>query len=54
MSEFHPFSVWQQLRKNNPHLYHTIKTQRLMRWSYQHLGEAFFDLHSHEDDQNGS
>lgn len=42
---FHPFSVFMRLRETHPEQYHTLKTQRMMRWSCKHLGDdTFFDL----------
>lgn len=45
---FHPFSVFMRLRETHPEQYHTLETQRMMRWSYQHFGHAYFDLNKQE------
>jgi hypothetical protein len=42
-----PFSHFQQIRKENPHLFHTPKTQAQMARAYKEQGHLFFDLGGH-------
>ena len=41
------FSYFQQIRKENPHLFHTPKTQAQMARAYKEQGFLFFDIGGH-------
>jgi hypothetical protein len=40
------FSHYQSLRRDNPHLFYQLSTQRQMRDSYVSLGAVFFDAYA--------
>ena len=41
------FSDFQQVRRSNPHIYYTPKTQAQMARAYKEQGHSFFDLGGH-------
>ena len=43
------FSHYQSLRRDNPHLFYKLSTQRQMRDSYVSLGSAFFDAYAQQE-----